>query len=64
MPSSIIRDYSYDDAQRELTIYFVTGRVYVYRDVPEEVFEAFECAPSKGGFFNACIRDEYAFEER
>jgi hypothetical protein len=42
---------------------FVTGRRYVYDDVPSEVFDAFKTAPSRGAFFNHEIRDRYAFRE-
>jgi len=42
---------------------FVTGRRYVYDDVPPEVYEAFRTAFSKGAFFNREIRDHYAYRE-
>jgi hypothetical protein len=63
MPSSVIRDFDYRQPDRELRILFVTGRRYVYRDVPPEVVEAFELALSKGRFFNARIRDHYDADE-
>jgi len=62
MPSTVIRFFTYDPAHRRLTIVFRSGRRYVYREVPEEVFEAFTAAFSKGEFFNSQIRDHYAFE--
>lgn len=62
MPSTVIRVFTYDAARRRLTIVFRSGRRYVYRDVPEEVFEAFAGAFSKGEYFNSHIRDRYAFE--
>ena len=63
MPSSVIRDYDYDDARRVLEITFVSGRVYAYRDVPPEVSEEFQMARSKGEFFNRHIRDFFEFSE-
>jgi hypothetical protein len=42
---------------------FVTGRRYVYEDVPPDVFEAFRGAFSKGTFFNREIRDCYHYRE-
>ena len=63
MPSSVIRDYDYDDARRVLEITFVSGRVYAYRDVPQEVFEELQMARSKGEFFNRHIRDGFAYSE-
>ena len=52
MPSTAIRYFRYDSAERELQVTFVTGRRYVYEDVPSDVFDAFRAAFSKGTFFN------------
>ena len=52
MPSNVIRNYLYDPAKSELWITFVTGRKYVYAAVPQEVFDAFKSAFSRGTFFN------------
>ncbi|WP_375414672.1 KTSC domain-containing protein [uncultured Bradyrhizobium sp.] len=60
MPSSVIRSYSYSAKKSELTITFVSGRRYVYADVPQDVFDAFRAATSKGSFFNSEIRDCYS----
>jgi KTSC domain len=63
MPSTAIRTLFYDTAKRELWVTFVSGRRYVYAEVPPEVFEAFKTAPSRGIFFNHEIRDRYTFRE-
>ena len=63
MPSSVIRDFDYDSEAQELTITFVTGRIYVYLAVPAEVYDDFATAFSKGTFFNQHIRDAYEFRE-
>jgi lysyl-tRNA synthetase class 2 len=63
MPSSVIRRFSYRADRRELEVTFVTGRIYVYRDVPEQEVEALRAASSKGRYFNAHIRDHYAYNE-
>jgi hypothetical protein len=63
MPSTAIRNLSYDSAKRELSVTFVTGRRYVYADVPREIFEAFKTAESRGAFFNHAIRDRYGYRE-
>jgi hypothetical protein len=63
MPSSVIRDFDYDSTVKELTITFVTGRMYVYRRVPEDVYDGFSMAFSKGTFFNTHIRDAYECRE-
>jgi hypothetical protein len=63
MPSTAIRNLFYVPARRELWITFVSGRSYVYSEVPTEVFDAFKTASSRGAFFNHEIRDHYAFRE-
>ena len=63
MPSTVIKRFHYDPAARELDVLFVTGRRYVYRDVPQAAFDAFASAFSKGRHFNAHIRDAYDFAE-
>jgi hypothetical protein len=63
MPSTAIRSLFYDPAKSELWVTFVTGRRYVYADVPPGVFEAFKTAESRGGFFNHEIRDRYDYRE-
>lgn len=63
MPSTVIRRFDYDPARQALTVLFVTGRRYCYSPVPKDVAEAFRSAFSKGRFFNAHIRDNYAYVE-
>jgi hypothetical protein len=63
MPSSAIRSLFYDSAKSELWVTFVTGRRYVYSEVPSDVFDAFKTAESRGTFFNQEIRDRYAYRE-
>ena len=63
MPSTIIRRFDYAPQSRELTVEFVTGRRYVYFDVPEQEAERFRAAFSKGGYFNRHIRSNYRFRE-
>jgi hypothetical protein len=61
MPSTAIRRYLYDEAERRLVVTFISGRTYIYENVPGALYAAFRAAPSKGAFFNAEIRDRYAF---
>ena len=63
MPSTVIRRHDYDEATRVLEITFVTGRVYIYADVPPDVYDDFRAARSKGEFFNTRIRDAYPYRE-
>jgi hypothetical protein len=63
MPSKVIRDFSYNVATRQLTVTFVTGRVYTYAAVPPDVHNAFRASGSRGRFFNQEIRDNYDCRE-
>lgn len=63
MPSTAIRQAIYDPAARVLTLTFVTGRRYRYVGVPAAVAEGLAAARSKGGYFNARIRDRFEFAE-
>ena len=63
MPSTVIRRFDYSPRCRELTVEFVTGRRYVYGNVPEEEARAMRAAFAKGRYFNARIRDRYPCRE-
>src|SRR4051812_39487662 len=63
MPSTVIRSFDYDPAQRRLDVTFVTGRRYSYFDVPPDIYAAMKASFAKGEFFNAQIRNRYRFEE-
>ena len=62
MPSTVIRRFEYDPDSHRLRVEFVTGRRYVYADVPEDEVAAMKRAFSKGSYFNRHIRDRYVFE--
>jgi hypothetical protein len=63
MPSTVIRRFDYSTATRRLTVEFVSGRRYVYSEVPLEDVEAMRRAFSKGVYFNKKIRDRYPYRE-
>jgi hypothetical protein len=63
MPSTAICRFEYDSPSRALVVEFITGRRYRYAGVPPQVAQAFREAFSKGRFFNAHIRDRYAYSE-
>ena len=63
MPSTVIRRFDYRADSRELIVEFVTGRRYVYAEVPIEEAEAMRAAFAKGVYFNRRIRDRYACRE-
>ena len=59
--STAIRAIFYDAAGRRLRVTFVSGERYAYDGVPGEVHRAFVAADSKGRFFQAEIRERYAY---
>ncbi len=63
MPSTVIRRFDYRPETRELEVLFVTGRRYLYADVPPEEAEAFRAAFARGVHFNLHIRDRYPCRE-
>lgn len=63
MPSSVINAYEYDALKHTLRITFVSGKVYVYKAVPKQVFVGMRGAVSKGRYFNSYIKDLFEFDE-
>jgi hypothetical protein len=63
MPSRVIRHFHYAPEALELTVEFVSGRLYVYSDVPSHEVEGMRQARSKGSYFNRRIRDRYPCRE-
>ena len=58
--SEAIAKFAYDPTAANLVIFFKSGGVYEYRNVPRDVFKAFRAAPSKGQYFQANVRERYA----
>ena len=63
MPSTVIRRYVFDHSTGELWVEFVSGRRYVYSQVPESVVSALGSAFAKGVYFNTRIRDRFPHRE-
>lgn len=59
--SSALRSVGYDDGT--LDVEFVSGAVYRYFNVPEQVHKQLMRADSHGEFFNAHIRDRFRYEQ-
>ncbi len=55
--SEVLRSVDYDLARRAMEIEFFSGAVYVYFDVPDELYVGLMAAPSHGEFFASQIRD-------
>ena len=63
MPSTVIRRFVYDESEQQLWVEFVTGRRYVYSQVPREIADALRSAFAKGVYFNTRIRDRFPHRE-
>jgi hypothetical protein len=59
--STAISTIDYDAERAKLLVRLQSGERFVYVGVPGEVHRSFVEAPSKGGFFQAEIRDRYPF---
>ena len=57
--SSVIAAIGYDRQFRWLEVELKSGGVYLYREVPPRVHQAFMAALSKGSFYSRYIRDDY-----
>ncbi len=61
--STAIQEIDYDEGRAKLLVRFQSGERYVYVGVPGEVHRSFMEADSKGGFFQAEIRDQYPYNK-
>jgi hypothetical protein len=60
--SEALASAGYDSAHQIFEVEFHNGRIYRYFDFPDEAYEQFISASSKGTFFNTQIKKRYAFE--
>lgn len=63
MPSTAIRQLSYDEVTRTLFVTFIDGDIYAYLGVPAEVYGEFRAVTSKGGFFSRHVRGRYPYRK-
>ncbi|MEJ7557663.1 MAG: KTSC domain-containing protein [Pedobacter sp.] len=64
MPSSVVAKMSYNPESNNLTIVYTSGSVYVYKEVPYNVYISMRAAKSKGKFLNEMIKGKYEFEPK
>lgn len=62
--SSNLAEASYDPEVEDLTIDFVSGDSYLYRNVPVSVYKALCASPSPGSYFWRQIRGSYSYEQQ
>ena len=62
--SSNIEAIGHDTDAQELHVRFLSGTIYVYHGVPNEVYENLMASPSKGSFLNREIKGVYEFTQQ
>ena len=63
MPSSVVAGLKYDQGSHTLRVIYVSGVVYDYKNVPEEIYAAMKTAFLKGTFLNKYVKGRYEFEK-
>jgi KTSC domain-containing protein len=63
MPSTVIASMYYDVELHSLKIIFVSGLIYEYKNVPEDIYNQLKTSGSKGTYFNRHIKGNYQFEK-
>ena len=63
MPSAVVAAIKYDALSSTLRVIYVSGLVYDYKNVPEEVYTAMKTSFSKGAFLNQYIKGKYVYEK-
>jgi hypothetical protein len=54
---------NYDTDTQTLRVFFVSGSVYDYKNVPLKVYEEMMNAASKGTFLNQVIKARFGFKK-
>ncbi len=62
LQSSNVAAYRYNPGSRVLQIRFHSGRIYGYKDVPENVADGLGTAESAGKYVNSAIKNSYSLE--
>jgi hypothetical protein len=63
MPSSVVAAIKYDAGSATLTVIYISGLVYDYKNVPEEIYIAMKASISKGAFLNKYVKGKYEFSK-
>lgn len=62
MPSTVINRLDYAPLTQTLTVYYQSGQVYSYKQVPETVYKELKASRVKGRYLRFFIKDKYPFE--
>ena len=63
MPSTVVAAFNYDASKSILNIVYVSGKVYAYKNVPEQVYLDMKEAFSKGTFLNENIKGKFSYKK-
>jgi len=63
MPSTVVNAIKYYPEKKVLRIIYVSGSVYDYKDVPENVYAEMKSSGSKGGYLNKFVKGKYEFSK-
>jgi hypothetical protein len=61
--STNLKSAKYDTETKDLTITFINESIYLYKDVPWEVFVKLRIAESQGKYFNVNIARKYQYQK-
>jgi hypothetical protein len=64
VPSTAIRSFSYDPDRKELYVTFTSGGSYTYSNVPQDIYDEWLAAFSKGTYFRNHILARYEYARR
>ena len=59
--SSNVRSMGYDPQTQTLEVEFMSGTIYQYYGVPENMYDQMMKEQSKGRFLNAYIKNQYPY---
>lgn len=59
--SSNVKSVGYDSQSQTLEVEFVSGTIYQYYGVPENIYEHMMKEESKGRFMNIYIKNQYPY---
>ena len=59
--STNVASVGYDEGSQTLEVEFISGVVYQYYNVSQEIFDQMMNAPSKGAFLNQNIKNAYPY---
>jgi hypothetical protein len=59
--SSNVAEIGYDGNDQELWVRFANGALYVYQNVPPDIWDQFVNAPSMGKFIHTHMKNRYPY---